>query len=76
MPLADERRIGIKFNSSVRKANAIARKIDALLASELGEDYDIRTDGFRPSEWATSDVSVSFRGERTEAQKRTGPRTT
>lgn len=70
MPLADERRIGIKFNSSIRKANAIARSIEALLATELGEgNYDIRTDGFQPPGWEDSGVSVSFRGERTERQE-------
>lgn len=33
MSRADERRIGIKFNSSVRNANTIVRRIDALLAT-------------------------------------------
>jgi alpha-D-ribose 1-methylphosphonate 5-triphosphate synthase subunit PhnI len=37
VPFADERGIGTKFNSSIRKANAMARSIEALLAAELGE---------------------------------------
>lgn len=67
MPLANERRIGIKLNSSIRTANRLAKKIEALLAAELGEgNFDIRTDGFQPPGWDESEVSISFRGQRRE----------
>ena len=69
MPQSGERRIGVKFQSSVRKANAIARRIEEILADEL-DDYEIRTDGFHPAGWEASEVSVSFRGERSEQAPR------